>query len=96
MIFNKGHTIGFYISLHPLVYWGEWLWMYGLFVILLAGLGVYLIIIGYRYKKDQQKINSNFNVKMCISFNFKPNTFFIIYFWINLSENRNNLCYEFI
>jgi hypothetical protein len=49
MIFNHVYTIGFYVPLDPLAYWSEWLWKYGLFVILLAGLGVYLIIIGYRY-----------------------------------------------
>jgi hypothetical protein len=42
MIFNHVYTIGFYVPLDPLAYWSEWLWKY-------AGLGVYLIIIGYRY-----------------------------------------------
>ncbi len=49
MLFNQVYTIGFYVPLSPLAYWGEWLLLYGWFTILLAVVGVYLIIFGYRY-----------------------------------------------
>lgn len=55
MIFNLVYTIVFDIPLDPLAYWSEWLMMLGWFVILLAGIGVYLIIIGYRIIKSTKE-----------------------------------------
>ena len=52
MLFNQVYTIGFYVPLEPLVYWGEWLLRYGWLTILLAVIGVYFLIIGYRYVKS--------------------------------------------
>ena len=55
LLFKQVYTIGFYVPLDPLAYWVEWLFMYGWFTILLAVLGVYLIIFGYRYIKRSPK-----------------------------------------
>ena len=49
---NKGGDISFGVQLDPLSYWVTWLMMYGFFTILLTELGVFLIILGYRYIKD--------------------------------------------
>ncbi|MBA7623207.1 hypothetical protein ES703_30600 [subsurface metagenome] len=46
------YTIGYYRPLSPLEYWSEWLWKYGFLVIILAGIGIYLIKIGYRIIKS--------------------------------------------
>ena len=51
MIFNQVYSIGFYVPIGPLTYWGQWFFLYGWYTVLLAVLGVYLIIIGYRYLK---------------------------------------------
>lgn len=49
---NRIFTIGYYIPLTSLEYWSEWLWKYGLLAIVLAGIGIYLIKIGYRIIKS--------------------------------------------
>ncbi len=52
LIFTPIYSIAFSIPFDPLASlenWHIWLMTSGLFVILLAGIGVYLIIIGYRY-----------------------------------------------
>lgn len=48
MVFNQVYTIGYYVQLDPLRYWFTWLWMYGWYTIILAGVGAYLINVGYR------------------------------------------------
>jgi len=49
---NKVYAIGFYVPLNPLAYWSAWMWEYGLLAIVLAVIGVYFLIIGYRYVKS--------------------------------------------
>jgi len=35
----------------PLAYWIEWFWKYGLLTIILAIIGVYFVVIGFRFRK---------------------------------------------
>lgn len=55
LIFSQIYSIAFSIPLYPLANWFEWIMMSGWFVILLAGIGVYLIIIGYRIIKSTKE-----------------------------------------
>ena len=55
ILYNEVYTIGFYVPLEPLNYWLEWLFLYGWFTILFAIIGVYLLILGYRYSKSSTK-----------------------------------------
>ena len=56
LLFTEVYTIGFYVPLEPLVYWTEWFWKYGLLTLILAGIGVKLVILGYRdIKSSPQK-----------------------------------------
>ena len=49
-----------YIPTDSLIYWMDWLRVYGLITFIPASLGVYLIIISFRYfkKKELAKIES--------------------------------------
>ena len=42
----------------PLGYWVQWFWMYGLLTIILAIIGVYFVIFGYRCRKYYPKAKS--------------------------------------
>ena len=55
ILYNEVYTIGFYVPLEPLNYLFEWLFLYGWFTILFAIIGVYLLILGYRYSKSSTK-----------------------------------------
>jgi len=50
MILNQ-ITPSFGVQLDQLTYWGAWFMRYGGFTIFIAGIGVYLIHIGFRYIK---------------------------------------------
>ena len=52
---NRIYTIGGHVPLSPLEYWSEWLWRYGLFAILLAGIGVFFIRASYLRLKESEK-----------------------------------------
>jgi len=50
-----------YFPTDPLIYWMDWLRVYGLFTFIPTSLGVYLIIISFRHfkKKEFTKIEPN-------------------------------------
>ncbi|MFX0025113.1 MAG: hypothetical protein ACFE8M_01770 [Candidatus Hermodarchaeota archaeon] len=60
ILFNKVYYLH-YIPTDPLTYWMDWLKIYGLYTFIFASLGVYFVIISFRYfkKKDLTKIASN-------------------------------------
>lgn len=55
LIFTQVSSIAFSIPVDPLAIWFDWLMVFGWFVIFLAGIGVYLIIIGYRIIKSTKE-----------------------------------------
>jgi len=58
-LFNKVFYLH-YIPTDPLIYWMDWLRVYGLFTFIPTSLGVYLTIVSFRYfkKKELTKIES--------------------------------------
>ena len=48
---NGISSIGIKAPSDPLDYWIEWLWKFGLLTIILAIIGVYFVIFGYRCRK---------------------------------------------
>lgn len=54
IIFISGFSIGYPINLNPFEYFGHWLIFGGLFVLIFAILGIYLIYIGYNKIREYQ------------------------------------------
>ena len=48
---NVYSSYGPSVPSEPIGYWIQWFWMYGLLTIIVAIIGLYFVVVGYRFRK---------------------------------------------